>query len=122
MEMLVHYYGTHYPATSWLAEPVLPYRIAQDRQQELLIKFPGQDKKPEFVELKGELAHMELNVPTLYKQYTEICENGGVQFAGFNVDPDFSNCVDGLIIVDLNRLKPSKHARYIAEPIEEKAA
>jgi putative hemolysin len=122
MEMLVHYYGTHYPAASWLAEPVLPYRIAQDRQQELLIKFPGQDKKPEFVELKGELAHMELNVPTLYKQYTEICEDGGVQFAGFNVDPDFSNCVDGLIIVDLNRLKPSKHARYIAEPVEEKAA
>ncbi len=27
------------------------------------------------------------------------------QFAGFNIDPAFANCVDGLIVVDLARLK-----------------
>ena len=56
---------------------------------------------------------MNLSVPTLFKQYTEVCELGGVQFAGFNIDPAFANCVDGLIIVDLARLKSSKRERYI---------
>ncbi|MCB1667968.1 MAG: lysophospholipid acyltransferase family protein [Pseudomonadales bacterium] len=113
MEMLVHYYNIHYPCGEKLASPILPYTIRDERATELMTKFPGKDPKTEFVELKSELAHMNLNVPTLYKQYTEICEPGGVQFAGFNVDPHFSNCVDGLIIVDLTKLKPSKHQRYI---------
>ena len=59
---------------------------------------------------------MNLSVPTLYKQYTEVCESGGVQFAGFNIDANFANCVDGLIIVDLNQLKQSKRERYINSP------
>jgi hypothetical protein len=43
----------------------------------------------------------------------EVCELDGVQFADFNVDPDFSDCIDGLVIVDLIRLKPKKRERYI---------
>ena len=53
-------------------------------------------------------------MPTLYKQYTETCEAGGVRFLGFNRDPEFANCVDGLICVDLDRLKASKRKRYIS--------
>ena len=113
MEMLVYFYRRHYPTLQQLAEPKLPYRISPERELELAEKFPGNNQKTEFTQLKSELAHMNLSVPTLYKQYTEVCDFGGVQFAGFNIDPSFSNCVDGLIIVDLARLKRSKRERYI---------
>jgi len=113
MEMLVYFYSRHYPSLQKLATPTLPYSINPEHTKELAEKFPGKDQKAEFTQLKSELAHMNLSVPTLYKQYTEVCELGGAQFAGFNIDPNFANCVDGLIIVDLARLKTSKRERYI---------
>ncbi len=113
MEMLVHFYGTHFPTATTLATANLPYIIPPQRRDELAGQFPGLDYKQEFTQLKGSLSHMNLSVPTLYKQYPEICGAGGVQFAAFNVDPAFGDCVDGLIIVDLERLKEKKRKRYI---------
>jgi len=37
-----------------------------------------------------------------------------VHFVDFNIDPDFSDCVDGLVLVDLHRLKDGKRRRYLA--------
>jgi len=68
-----------------------------------------------FTQLKTELSALDLSVPTLYKQYSELCEDGGVQFADFNIDPDFSDCVDGLVLVDLNYIKDTKRKRYLAK-------
>jgi putative hemolysin len=113
MEMIVYFYSCHYPSLKTLAIPVLPYNISTEREKELSKKFPGINQKSEFTQLKSELSHMNLSVPTLYKQYTEVCEADGVQFAGFNIDPNFANCVDGLIIVDLDQLKASKKERYM---------
>jgi hypothetical protein len=36
-----------------------------------------------------------------------------VQFLDFGEDPGFSGCVDGLIMLDLSRVKASKRARYL---------
>jgi len=44
---------------------------------------------------------MDLSVPTLYKQYTELCEEGGISFLDFNIDKEFANCVDSFILVDI---------------------
>ncbi|WP_240472713.1 hypothetical protein [Salinivibrio socompensis] len=60
------------------------------------------------------LDHLGVGIPTLYKQYSELCEPGGVQFLDFGVDPDFADCIDGLVLVDLTRLKPKRYQRYIA--------
>ncbi|MCI5148902.1 MAG: hypothetical protein D3916_05860 [Candidatus Electrothrix sp. MAN1_4] len=57
--------------------------------------------------------NMGTNIPTLYKQYSSLCKPGGVRFLDFNVDPDFSNCVDGLVVVDIELLKKKKRDRYI---------
>jgi len=43
----------------------------------------------------------------------DVCEAGGTEFLAFNVDPDFSNCIDGLVCAELDRLKPAKRKRYI---------
>lgn len=113
MAALVHFYQRHYGALQVLAEPRLPYEIDPAERCELSRRYPGQDRNQEFRVLKSELVEMGLSVPTLYKQYTEICDLGGVQFAAFNVDPTFADCVDGLVIVDLARLKPMTRNRYL---------
>jgi hypothetical protein len=56
---------------------------------------------------------MGVSVPTLYKQYSELCEPGGAKFLAFGTDPAFANCVDGLVLVDMTMLKANKKARYI---------
>lgn len=53
----------------------------------------------------------------LYKQYTELCEPGGARFLAFGVDPAFSDAIDGLIEVDLQRLHPRKRARYLTAQV-----
>ena len=55
---------------------------------------------------------MGYSVPVLYKQYSELCDIGGVQFLDFNIDPDFSDCVDGLVMVDTLKIKEIKRKRY----------
>ncbi len=75
--------------------------------------FSGDNYREDFVRLKASLAEMGCAVPTLYKQYTELCEPGGVSFADFNVDPDFADCIDGLVLVDIEKMKPARRRRYL---------
>jgi hypothetical protein len=64
--------------------------------------------------LRGQLAQRDCNLPVLYRQYVDLCEPDGVRFLAFGTDPAFGHCVDGLIRLDLTRLKPAKRARYLA--------
>ena len=63
--------------------------------------------------LKSTLSKQGLSIPMLFKHYSEVCEPDGTRFVDFNIDPDFSNCIDGLMLVDLCTIKPKKRARYI---------
>jgi hypothetical protein len=36
-----------------------------------------------------------------------------VQFLDFGIDPDFANCVDGLVLIDIHKMKLNKRQRYI---------
>jgi hypothetical protein len=78
------------------------------------LTITGHDFDADFKALRMQLTHMNVTVPTLYKQYSELCEAGGVKFVDFNIDADFANCIDGLVIVDLNALKPAKRKRYLS--------
>lgn len=77
------------------------------------IPFAGDDYERDFLRLKEYLACFDARVPALYKQYTELCEPGGAQFLAFNIDPDFNWCVDGLVWLELDRIKPKKRRRYL---------
>jgi len=111
-DLLVYYYTHYYGAQAPIASGIRPYFIPEARNVELAAFFEGMDAKQAFVALKERLGQMSYSVPMLYKQYTALCEQGGVLFHGFNVDPDFSDCIDGLVVVDMNRLLPSKRKRY----------
>ncbi|MEW8507580.1 MAG: hypothetical protein AB2598_12835 [Candidatus Thiodiazotropha sp.] len=66
-----------------------------------------------FHELINQLALYNVTIPTLFKQYTELCEPGGVCFLDFGKDPDFAGCTDGVILVSVDRVKAAKRRRYI---------
>jgi hypothetical protein len=65
--------------------------------------------------MREQLMHMNVTVPTLYKQYADICERGGARFLDFNVDADFGHCIDGLVMIDLQQLKAAKRKRYLGD-------
>ena len=73
------------------------------------------DADTAFRVLKANLDALGAQVPMLYKQYTELCEPDGARFLAFGVDPDFSDAVDGLIEVDIQRMRPKKRQRYLGE-------
>ncbi|MFM2484749.1 lysophospholipid acyltransferase family protein [Celerinatantimonas yamalensis] len=113
-DLLVYFYQRYFPADFSLARSRNPYLLEQQIQHNLSLTFQGDDYQQDFALLKGALTNMGCAIPTLYKQYTELCQPGGVQFIDFNIDPDFKQCVDGLVLVDITQLKASKYKRYIS--------
>ncbi|MCZ7555161.1 MAG: lysophospholipid acyltransferase family protein [Bacteroidia bacterium] len=59
--------------------------------------------------LVSEIEQDQKDVPILLKQYLKL---GGV-LLGFNIDPDFSNVLDGLILVDLTKTDRRMLERYM---------
>lgn len=115
--LLVNFYKTHFPQKFGAASAKLPFVCDEPP----LADFKGEDYKKEFTQLKHLMANMGVNVPTLYKQYCEVCELDGVSFLDFNVDPDFADCIDGLVVVDTEKLLPKKRKRYMQTPLKASA-
>lgn len=109
-ELLVAFYTLYFGAEEQVAVSKCPYALPKEFQD----TFSGDNYKEDFTQLKHLLANMGVAVPTLYKQYTELCEPGGVQFLSFGIDPDFNDCIDGLILVDMSKLKERKRQRYLS--------
>lgn len=51
------------------------------------------------------------SIPVLLRQYLKL----GGKIIGFNVDPDFGNCLDGLILVDLMQSDPKVLSRFMGK-------
>lgn len=65
-------------------------------------------------ELSGVVADLEperQGVPVLLRHYLRL----GGKLLGFNVDRDFANALDGLIVVDLTRTDPRLLERYLGK-------
>ncbi|MCT6698554.1 lysophospholipid acyltransferase family protein [Rheinheimera sp. 4Y26] len=118
-DLLVYFYTLYFSEENDSAVPNLPYQLPFATLEQLQQHFSGNNYQADFTQLKHLLAHMGLSVPTLYKQYSEIAEPGGVKFLAFGVDPDFADCVDGLVLVDLTMLKSAKKQRYLGETAQE---
>jgi len=110
-DLLVAFYRLYFPTGLPLATSRRPYPASLP---DVLAQFSGSDYQEDLRRLKLLLGNLGCAIPTLYKQYSELCEPGGVQFIDFGSDPDFNHCIDGLVLVDLTRLKASRYERYIA--------
>ena len=109
-DLLVAFYRLWFPATHPLAASRKPYPASLP---DVLAQFGGVDYVDDLTKLKSLLGNLGCGIPPLYKQYSELCEPGGVQFIDFSSDPAFNNCVDGLVLVDLCYLKANRYQRYI---------
>lgn len=105
----LHYFG--------VAEPLLtarnPYRLSELTKKEMCDMFYGESYEQNFRILRGYLKSLDVSVPTLFKQYSELCEPGGVRFFDFGLDQNFGDCIDGYLLVDVKKIKPSRRQRYI---------
>ncbi len=111
--LLAYFYRRHFGSAEPLATARHPFEIAPADEAAFAALLPGEDYARDFRSLKQRLAELGAGVPMLYKQYTDLCEPGGARFLAFGVDAAFSDCVDGLVLVDLQRLKLAKRERYL---------
>lgn len=106
---LVEFYSLYFGCDEELARPKTPFVPSN----QCMYQFSGDDYKTELKILKDTLSHMGLKIPTLLKQYSEVTEPGGSRYLAFNRDPDFNDCIDGLVMVDMHKLTPKKKERYL---------
>jgi 1-acyl-sn-glycerol-3-phosphate acyltransferase len=111
-DMIIYFYKRFFGVENSSVSSKDRYRFSEDVDK-LEKLFTGETYLKNLMILKRELKGWNLTVPTLFKQYTELCEEGGVKFLDFGVDKSFNNAVDGFILVDIDRIKKSKRDRYI---------
>ena len=107
-DQIVAYYAKYYGCENGLGRSKSPFAYFEAPPQ-----FADLDAPTAFKVLRSNLDSLGAALPMLYKQYTELCEPGGVKFLAFGVDKDFQNAIDGLIEVDIEKMRPHKRARYI---------
>src|SRR3954463_13246699 len=60
-------------------------------------------------DLVTEIEAERLSMPILLRQYLKL----NAKLLGFNVDPDFGDVLDGLMLVDLTQVSPAILTRYM---------
>ncbi len=103
------------PHLSRLVKPRSPFRQQKDLKH--LCQNAARQSKDigEISELLAQFEPDDKGVPILIKQYLKM----GGQLLAFNVDRDFNNAIDGLIMVDLSKTDPRVLRRYMGEASEE---
>ncbi|MGY6274625.1 lysophospholipid acyltransferase family protein [Methylomonas sp. MgM2] len=111
-ELIIGFYKQQFGGELPKAQAKKPFVISEQCRQFSLQEFNG-DYATSFKILNSELRKLGVKVPTLYKQYVELCVDKGCHFIDFNIDPDFNNCIDSLIMVEIDKIAPKKRIRYI---------
>lgn len=114
-DALVYFYSHYFGSSHTMVKAYSPYRLSEFVDDEFSHFFSGDNYNEDFRRLKNYLKSFDVSVPTLYKQYTELCEEGGIEFMDFGIDVDFNNCIDGYIVVDIRKIKEDKRKRYMRE-------
>ncbi|MEP0860676.1 MAG: GNAT family N-acetyltransferase [Ignavibacterium sp.] len=112
-DLIIQFYSKWFPPKKELVSPYNQYFVSAESKSLFENLFTHNDYNKEMILLKNLLSNLGFSIPTLFKQYSDLCMPGGIQYAGFNIDTNFSNCVDAFIILDLNYLKENKRKRYL---------
>ncbi len=111
-EVIISFYKQQFGCAEGLATAKAPFVISKAAEDFAKHEF-SQDYKTSFAILNRELKKLGVKVPVLYKQYVELCHENGCHFIDFNIDKNFSDCIDSLIMVELDKIVPHKRQRYI---------
>jgi hypothetical protein len=105
----------HYFGVEGLASDRQPFKVSPEVLDGVRRELEGLDSVSGLGKLRHHLDALGVSLPVLYRQYVDLMEPDGIQFLDFGEDPGFSGCVDGLVMLDLARLKPAKRARYLGK-------
>lgn len=112
-EALVYFYKHYFGTNEQLVTASAPFQLSALAIAEGRSLFLGDDYAEDFRRLKEYLRAFNVTVPTLYKQYAELCDEDGIRFMDFGIDAEFNNCIDSYILVDVAKVKETKRKRYI---------
>ncbi len=112
-EMIVYYYSKWYGDINDKVHPNKKFRLSPKTHANLVGEFVGTTPSEDYKILKNMLKPFGFSVPTLYKHYTDLCEIDGVKYLDFGVDDSFEMCVDGFILIDVEKITKEKRLRYI---------
>jgi hypothetical protein len=97
------------PRLARLVTPRNPPRFGPGRRWETKLACSVAQSLDDVDALVSEIEHDRRGVPVLLRQYLKL----GAKLLGFNVDPDFGNVLDGLMLIDLLDVEPSVLNRYM---------
>jgi len=105
---MVSFLERHVSLKDWagLVSSRNPFRSRGTQRQAL------PDAAVDLDDLSGAVSDLEpgqAGIPVLLRQYLRL----GGKLLGFNLDPQFANALDGLIVVDLKKTEPKLLERYL---------
>ncbi len=110
--LIIGYYKKWYGGDKSWAEPVYEYVTPEKYLSEIASVLTADNHIDDFKKLKHALKNLNFSVPVLFRRYTELCEYGGSSFVSWCIDVNFNNSIDGLIILDMTKLKEEAKNRY----------
>jgi putative hemolysin len=110
---LVFYFEHYYKSDEQLATAHKPYHLPIQEKHRLQKAYSRLNKEQGMKQLQNNFKVQGYKIPILFKQYSSLFEDGGIKLLAFSIDPNFGNCIDGLLMADLRKLKEKKRARYI---------
>lgn len=113
MDQLVYFYRRYYACPENLAVANHPYTLTSEQNAKFEALFENKERDEAFDFMQANFMAAGHKLPMLFKQYTALFEEAGFQSVVFSVDPDFGDCLDGLCMCDITKLKASKYKRYI---------
>jgi len=112
-DLLVFYYQTYYLHSEHLADGRHFHEIDEDHLIEFQHQFNKLDRDQGFALVQEIFNEKSQKIPVLFKQYAALYEENGYKLLAFSVDSEFGNCLDGLFIGDIEKMKSAKRQRYI---------
>jgi len=113
MDTLAYFYQRYHGCETELAQANRPYIVADAVTKKLDDAFSGLSRDEAFGHMQGIFSEQGHKLPVLFKQYTALFYEDGFKNIVFSIDPDFGDCLDGLCMCDIQKLKPAKRKRYI---------
>ena len=114
-EAMVYVCSKWYGTAEGYVTSMNPYRIPEEHKASLQEYFSGTTYREDLNKLKLRLRALGVSIPTLIRQYSELCSPEGVRFCDFGADKNFASCIDGFFQLDLIHLTPEKYERYISQ-------
>lgn len=111
--IIVSYFKKWYGSNEPLAISKKRFILSRQEEEEIATILNDDDYKADYRNLKTGLRNLGYRVPILYKQYADMTEYGGTTFEDFGIDEDFSNVIDGFVVVDVAKVSRLMKKRYL---------